>query len=70
VRECVRCSATGRTYQRTVYPPAEICQFDLFCNPADPEAKGVVECLQGCLETNFGPGLLKCSCSFSLADRG
>ena len=27
-----------------------------FCEPADPEAKGVVERLQGYLETNFEPG--------------
>ena len=27
-----------------------------FCGPADPEAKGVVERLQGYLETNFEPG--------------
>ena len=29
-----------------------------FCDPADPEAKGVVERLQGYLETNFEPGRL------------
>jgi transposase len=29
-----------------------------FCEPADPEAKGVVERLQGYLETNFEPGRL------------
>jgi transposase len=29
-----------------------------FCGPADPEAKGVVERLQGYLETNFEPGRL------------
>ena len=29
-----------------------------FCAPADPEAKGVVERLQGYLETNFEPGRL------------
>jgi transposase len=28
----------------------------LFCQPADPQAKGVVERLQGYLETNFEPG--------------
>jgi len=28
----------------------------LFCAPADPQAKGVVERLQGYLETNFEPG--------------
>jgi transposase len=28
----------------------------LFCEPADPEAKGVVERLQGYMETNFEPG--------------
>lgn len=28
----------------------------LFCEPADPQAKGVVERLQGYLETNFEPG--------------
>jgi transposase len=27
-----------------------------FCEPADPQAKGVVECLQGYAETNFEPG--------------
>jgi hypothetical protein len=27
-----------------------------FCEPADPEAKGVVERLRGYLETNFEPG--------------
>ena len=29
-----------------------------FCEPADPEAKGLVERLQGYLETNFEPGRL------------
>jgi transposase len=29
-----------------------------FCEPADPEAKGIVERLQGYLETNFEPGRL------------
>jgi hypothetical protein len=29
-----------------------------FCGPADPEAKGIVERLQGYLETNFEPGRL------------
>jgi transposase len=29
-----------------------------FCDPADPEAKGIVERLQGYLETNFEPGRL------------
>jgi transposase len=29
-----------------------------FCEPADPEAKGVVERLQGYIETNFEPGRL------------
>jgi transposase len=28
----------------------------LFCQPADPQAKGIVERLQGYLETNFEPG--------------
>jgi hypothetical protein len=28
----------------------------LFCEPADPQAKGVVERLQGYVETNFEPG--------------
>jgi transposase len=28
----------------------------LFCEPADPQAKGVVERLQGYMETNFEPG--------------
>lgn len=28
----------------------------LFCQPADPQAKGVVERLQGYIETNFEPG--------------
>lgn len=28
----------------------------LFCEPADPQAKGVVERLQGYIETNFEPG--------------
>jgi len=28
----------------------------LFCQPADPQAKGAVERLQGYLETNFEPG--------------
>jgi transposase len=28
----------------------------LFCDPADPQAKGVVERLQGYMETNFEPG--------------
>ena len=27
-----------------------------FCEPADPEAKGVVERLEGYMETNFEPG--------------
>ncbi len=27
-----------------------------FCEPADPQAKGVVERLQGYMETNFEPG--------------
>ena len=27
-----------------------------FCEPADPQAKGAVERLQGYLETNFEPG--------------
>jgi transposase len=27
-----------------------------FCQPADPQAKGAVERLQGFLETNFEPG--------------
>ncbi|MCA1677799.1 MAG: IS21 family transposase [Actinobacteria bacterium] len=29
-----------------------------FCEPADPEAKGIVERLQGYMETNFEPGRL------------
>ena len=29
-----------------------------FCQPADPDAKGVAERLQGYLETNFEPGRL------------
>jgi hypothetical protein len=28
----------------------------LFCEPADPQAKGCVERLQGYMETNFEPG--------------
>lgn len=28
----------------------------LFCEPADPQAKGVVERLQGFIESNFEPG--------------
>ncbi len=32
----------------------------LFCEPADPQAKGVVERLQGYVETNFEPGRRVC----------
>jgi transposase len=33
-----------------------LCLRPLFCRPADPQAKGLVERLQGYLETSFEPG--------------
>jgi transposase len=32
-----------------------------FCGPADPQAKGAVERLQGFVETNFEPGRVFCN---------
>ncbi len=52
---CLHAGA-GRPTERYAAFCGELKTGWLFCEPSDPQAKGVVERLQGYIETNFEPG--------------